>query len=201
MATTPVLPITILAAIDYTEHSSLVVQFAVDIARQQKAQRVDFVHVRQANVDDEAREATRAELEAWISARLEDTNGLPYTGKAVVHEEGGNPAEVIVSMASDLNASVVVVGTHGRKGLQRMLMGSVAEAVVRNAGCPVLVVRPVSHTQAAPSIEPPCPRCVEVQEQTQGAQLWCEQHDEKHGRRHTYYDGRHQTWVSQRITL
>jgi nucleotide-binding universal stress UspA family protein len=201
MTKAPAFPVNILAAIDYSETASLVVQHAVDIARQRNAQRIDFVHVRLANFDDATREANQAELEAWVFARLEGTDGVRHAVHTVVHEEGGNPADVIVSMASDLNAAVVVVGTHGRKGVQRMLMGSVAEAVVRNAGCPVLVVRPVSHTQSAPSIEPPCPRCLEVQEETQGAQLWCEQHNEKHGRRHTYYDTRHETWVNQRITL
>jgi nucleotide-binding universal stress UspA family protein len=201
MATLPAFPVTVLAAIDYSEHATLVVQYAVDVARQQSAEQLDFVHVRVANLDDDTRETNREQLEAWISARLDGANGVPHTVRVVAHEESGNPAEVIVAKANDLNASVVVVGTHGRKGIQRMLMGSVAEAVVRNAGCPVLVVRPVSHTQSAPSIEPPCPRCSAVQEETQGAQLWCEQHAEKHGRRHTYYDTRHQTWVSNRITL
>lgn len=200
MATLPVHP-TVLAAIDYSESSALVVQHAVDAARQQNARQLHFVHVRAAGTGDEAGDAGRDELEAWLSTRLVGTSGLPYPVPVVAHEERGNPADVIVSLASDLNASVVVVGTHGRKGVQRMLMGSVAEAVVRSAGCPVLVARPLSHTRSAPSIEPACPRCIEAQEATQGAQLWCEQHSEKHGRRHTYYDTRHETWVRQRITL
>jgi nucleotide-binding universal stress UspA family protein len=201
MTTTPVLPTSILAAIDYSESSSLVVEHAIDVARQRNAQQIDFVHVRPENSDEEALEANRTELAAWLSARLEGTTSAQHTLKAVAHEAGGKPAEVIVSMASDLNASVVIVGTHGRTGVQRMLMGSVAEAVVRNAGCPVLVVRPVSHAHSAPSIEPACPRCLEVQAETQGAELWCEQHTEKHGRRHTYFNTRHETWVNKRITL
>jgi hypothetical protein len=108
---------------------------------------------------------------------------------------------VIIETASDLLANLVVVGTHGRRGLSRMVLGSVAEAVVRNAGCPVLVVRPQMHEQAVPRIEPPCPRCVEARSKSEGREFWCEQHAEKHGRRHTYYNTRHQTWVNQRITL
>jgi nucleotide-binding universal stress UspA family protein len=194
-------PISILAAIDYSNTAPIVVQHAIDIARQRNAQQIHFIHVHVANRDARAGEAHRAELVGWLEPRLQGTNGLPYTAAVVAHEEGGNPASAIVDMASALNAAVVVVGTHGRKGFQRMLMGSVAEAVVRNAGCPVLVVRPVEHAHTAPSIEPPCPRCVEAREQSQGAQLWCEQHSEKHGRRHTYYDTRQETWVTQRITL
>jgi nucleotide-binding universal stress UspA family protein len=201
MATTPASPTSILAAIDYSETSPLVVQHAVDVARQRNAQQLHFVHVHLASQDDQAGEAHRAKLEAWLEPWLQGTHGTPYAAVVVAHDEGGNPAAVIVEMASDLNAAVVVVGTHGRKGFQRLLMGSVAEAVMRHAGCPVLVVRPVAHTHAAPSIEPPCPSCVEAREQSQGAQLWCEQHSQKHGRRHTYYDTRQETWVNQRITL
>ena len=106
-----------------------------------------------------------------------------------------------MKLAKTLLASAVIVGTHGRKGFQRMVMGSVAESVVRNAGCPVLVTRPQMHHQPIPRIEPPCPRCVERRAQTHGDQLWCEQHSEKHGRRHTYYNTRLDTWVNRRLTL
>jgi universal stress protein A len=53
----------------------------------------------------------------------------------------GEPAGEIVRLAGDENAEMIVLGTHGRTGLSRVLMGSVAEAVVRRAPCPVLVYR------------------------------------------------------------
>ena len=53
----------------------------------------------------------------------------------------GDPAEVILALARDLPADLVVMGTHGRGGLSRTLMGSVAEAVVREATCPVLTAK------------------------------------------------------------
>ena len=52
-----------------------------------------------------------------------------------------SPAEAIVSYADEHNVDLVVTGTHGRRGLQRMLIGSVAEEVLRTASCPVLTVR------------------------------------------------------------
>jgi nucleotide-binding universal stress UspA family protein len=201
MATHPATPITILCAIDFSETSSLVLQRAVETARQAKAEEIHFLHVRAASGSEDDLEGPRAELQDWLSARLHGADGVPHTVKVVAHEATGNPADVLVEMASDLLASVVVVGTHGRKGVQRMVMGSVAEAVVRNAGCTVLVVRPLMHEQPVPRIEPPCPRCVETRVQTEGKQLWCAQHSEKHGRRHTYYNTRHETWVNHRITL
>jgi nucleotide-binding universal stress UspA family protein len=53
----------------------------------------------------------------------------------------GDPAEVIVHVAREGSFDLVVLGTHGRTGLGRVLMGSVAEQVVRKAPCPVLTVR------------------------------------------------------------
>jgi nucleotide-binding universal stress UspA family protein len=201
MTTLPATPISVLAAIDFSGSSSLVVQHAVEAARQMKAEEIHFLHVRTIDEDEAALEGARAEFEEWLAARLQGADGVPETVKVVAHEARGNPADVIIETASDLLSNLVVVGTHGRTGLSRMVLGSIAEAVVRSAGCPVLVVRPQMHAQSVPRIEPPCPRCVETRSKSEGSALWCEQHAEKHGRRHTYYNTRHQTWVNQRITL
>jgi nucleotide-binding universal stress UspA family protein len=56
--------------------------------------------------------------------------------------EEGPAGPVIVKLASELPAELVVVGTHGRTGLRHALLGSIAERVVRRAGCPVLTVHP-----------------------------------------------------------
>jgi nucleotide-binding universal stress UspA family protein len=53
----------------------------------------------------------------------------------------GDPATEIVRYATDANMDLIVMGTHGRTGLERLLMGSVAEKVMRDAGCSVLVVK------------------------------------------------------------
>jgi nucleotide-binding universal stress UspA family protein len=201
MSTFPPTPITVLAAIDFSEASDLVVEHALAMARQADAHEIHFLHVRPIPSDEADREARQIEFEQWLDARVRDNGSVPYTIKVVAHEAYGDAADVIVEMAGDLLASAVVVGTHGRKGLQRMVMGSVAESVVRNAGCPVLVARPQMHREPAARIEPPCPQCVERRAQSGGEQLWCEQHSEKHGRRHTYYNTRLETWVNQRITL
>ncbi len=55
--------------------------------------------------------------------------------------ESGDPREVIVHKAKELNAELIVMGTHGRRGLMHAIMGSVAESVARSAHCSVLVVR------------------------------------------------------------
>jgi len=53
----------------------------------------------------------------------------------------GSPAETILNVAKSLNVHTIVMGSEGKKGLKRVLLGSVAENVVRNAQCSVLVAR------------------------------------------------------------
>ncbi len=57
----------------------------------------------------------------------------------LLSEEG--PVEAITRTAAERNCDLIVLGSHGRRGLRRLLEGSVAELVVRRAGCPVLVVK------------------------------------------------------------
>jgi universal stress protein A len=56
-------------------------------------------------------------------------------------DEMGEPADVIGALAAKLSADLIVMVTHGRRGLARLVEGSVAEKVLRNAPCPVLAVR------------------------------------------------------------
>ena len=107
--------------------------------------------------------------------------------RLVTHVRSESPATEIAQLAADLEAQLIVVGTHGRRGMTRFLLGSVAEGVVRMAPCEVLVVRPQSHEADVPKIEPPCPLCVEERKNTSGKEMWCEQHRERHGQRHTYH--------------
>jgi nucleotide-binding universal stress UspA family protein len=66
--------------------------------------------------------------------------------------EIGDPVTVILDLAKELNADMIVLGTHGKRGLERLLLGSVAEQVLRKAPCPVLTVKGVVPVQegAAP---------------------------------------------------
>jgi nucleotide-binding universal stress UspA family protein len=56
-------------------------------------------------------------------------------------DEMGQPAEVIAETATKLPADLIVMVTHGRRGLARLVEGSVAEKVLRSAPCPVLAIR------------------------------------------------------------
>lgn len=57
------------------------------------------------------------------------------------HVLGGSPGPSIIALARDCEADLIVMGTHGRSGLSRLLMGSVAEYVLRHAACPVLTIK------------------------------------------------------------
>ena len=196
------LPTTLLAAVDYSELSQLVVENAIDLARRHEAAEAHFLHVTSGPSDDLAASGQRgAELVEWLGQRLRAIEGVPPMLRLIAHVASGDPARLIVQTAADLFADVVVIGTHGRTGVQRLVMGSVAESVVRHADCPVLVVRPKTHEQSHTQIEPACPRCVQTRIETGGAELWCDQHRERHGRRHTYFDDRAPTWVNQRLIL
>jgi nucleotide-binding universal stress UspA family protein len=72
--------------------------------------------------------------------------GEPIESERVsVHVRAGISEDEIVRLSQDLNASLVVMGTHGRTGLRALVLGSVAESVMRKATAPVLVVRPTTH--------------------------------------------------------
>ncbi len=112
-----------------------------------------------------------------------------FTGKIAGHLAAGEPWRELVRMASSLRADLVVVGTAGRTGIAQVALGSVAEKVVRHAGCPVLVVRPKDYqAEVEPVIEPPCVDCVAVQHKTSSAQLWCARHQAHHPHGRLHYE-------------
>jgi len=76
-----------------------------------------------------------------IQKMLEDVRPKDPSVHFVHRLTMGDPAAEIVRIAGDEKAEMVVLGTHGRTGLSRLLMGSVAEAIVRKSPCPVLVYR------------------------------------------------------------
>jgi universal stress protein A len=63
----------------------------------------------------------------------------------------GSPADEIVKVAAAEHVDLIVIATHGRTGLSHLVMGSVAERVVRTAPCPVMTIRPIAAaTEPAP---------------------------------------------------
>ena len=133
------------------------------------------------------------ELQAQLRTHLDAVIGASAVTdsrvRIVAHVAVDVPSLALTQMASDLEADLLVIGTHGLHGVARWILGSVAEGVVRSVTCPVLVVPPAPHELPVPKIEPLCPECVTARRASSGAELWCDQHRERHGRRHTYYQG------------
>jgi len=78
-----------------------------------------------------------AGLMKMLEAVVPNDPQVPYEHRLVT----GDPATEIVRLAAQEKVDLIVLGTHGRTGLRRLLMGSVAEAIVRRAPCPVLTYR------------------------------------------------------------
>ena len=108
---------------------------------------------------DDASQKLKVFVEERLAKFVEKraAQNLGTFARAVTHIRLDAPAEEIAQLASDLEASLVVVGTHGRRGVRRLLLGSVAEGVVRLSPCATLVVRP-PEAGTVPQIEPPVPR-------------------------------------------
>jgi len=84
--------------------------------------------------------ARRQEAEQAVSANVEKLRGLGVEAEGKVVE--GRPDEAIVKVAEDVGADLIVMGSLGRTGLIKVLLGSVTERVIGQAVCPVLVVKP-----------------------------------------------------------
>lgn len=89
-----------------------------------------------ADISEQLEDSAERELQQL--AQCEEFNGLDVE-EVVVH---GDAAAEIVRVAGDHEVDLIVVSSHGRTGLGRIIFGSTAEAVVRHASCPVLVVKP-----------------------------------------------------------
>jgi nucleotide-binding universal stress UspA family protein len=137
----------ILVATDGSEHTEKAIRYAVELARLAEAK------IYALYVVDTAAFATIPMDVAWESMyELLHQEGREATGKVAelcakagvdVEEKliEGHPAEEIMRISEELGVDVIVVGSIGRSGLERFLIGSVADKVMRNSMIPVMVVR------------------------------------------------------------
>jgi nucleotide-binding universal stress UspA family protein len=136
---------------------------------------------------DTAIQRLRAHVELELERFRTAHQNASLDFRVISHVLIDTSAHGIVELASVLGAHLIVIGTHNRKGLNRFLLGSVAEETVRTAPCPVLVIPAPTEPDAAVTIAPPCAECVNTRATSSGKQFWCPQHSERHGRRHTYH--------------
>jgi nucleotide-binding universal stress UspA family protein len=84
-------------------------------------------------------EAVRREATAYLKGLVEELKGSGLKATSVVRD--GPVANTVVDYASEINADLIALSTHGRSGLARLLMGSVADEIVHDSKAPVLLIR------------------------------------------------------------
>lgn len=143
----------IVCAIDLSEQSRVIADYAVMLAKMSNAsiivvyvaptltQYTGF-HIPPNTIDSFVGEivaGAEQTIKSFVDAHFQGVNAR---GTVVV----GYAAEEILSLAEIEKADMIVMGTRGRKGLDRILFGSVAEKVVKSSSCPVLTVHPIEES-------------------------------------------------------
>ena len=139
----------IICALDLSEHSKTVAEYACMLAKAMNASIVAVYaaptltqytgfHVPPNTIDSFVGEIVSGAEKAMAQFVAENFEGVETKAEVVV----GYAAEEILEIAEKEEADLIVMGTHGRKGIDRILFGSVAERVVKNSHLPVLTIRP-----------------------------------------------------------
>lgn len=144
----------ILVPTDFSQASELAVDAAAVLARRLGV-KLTLVHVHDPSalrpatmgwtksvedgIETEVERAIESSFRKLVDERLE---GVEVADTVVLHDSSA--AHAICSYAEKLGVDLIVIGTHGRTGLKHLLIGSVAERVVRHATCPVLTLRSTS---------------------------------------------------------
>jgi len=192
-------PLTIVIGLDYSDHSNVALEQGFELASGDKNAELHVVTVLSPgelagpNVPKSVLldvEVASARLQRYIAQRWADfwkarlPRQVQPPTRVVSHVRFDQAAKGIVQLASDLSADLIIVGTHGRQGLARLLLGSVSENVLRLAACPVLVARPKLLISEDTQIRSPCAHCLYEREHST-TELWCEEHRTDTGVSHT----------------
>jgi nucleotide-binding universal stress UspA family protein len=139
-----IFPTKILLATDGSREAELAARTAADLAKNQNSE-LHVVYVEPTlpmigQFADPGPERTEPESRRLLD---EQVRHIEEAGGTVdeTHLRLGRPDDQIVWVAEELGAGLIVIGSRGRGGVRRALMGSVSDSVVRHAHCPVLVVR------------------------------------------------------------
>ncbi|HEY4485645.1 MAG TPA: universal stress protein [Nitrospiria bacterium] len=148
----------ILTATDFSDYSKEALGYAVHMARSFGAE-LYLLHVFEAPFFSHSGVSpnVRPEVHQWIlELKKEEGKRLESLAEEVRHQgakvhpifKEGTPFLEILKTAGEIPADLIVLGTHGRTGLSHVLMGSVAERVVRKSSCPVFTVKPKAFAAA-----------------------------------------------------
>jgi nucleotide-binding universal stress UspA family protein len=189
-------PYVVLAAVQFDDTGELALREACRIAAQHTSTELHLVHAAVPSFASEHEGESTAivaqlaraphKLREYVDRICAGTNL-----KLIAHIRSGSAHEIILEVAADLTADVIVLGTHQRSGLGKLVLGSVAERVLREAHCPVLIALPKSYAAQSPSIDPPCPDCSSVRAAAKDPDAWCERHSRTRLRPHVYTPSDH----------
>jgi nucleotide-binding universal stress UspA family protein len=141
---------TVLFPTDFSHGARAAMDYAISLAQDYKARLVLLYVIQDISIAEwyipssisaadlvaDMQKSAEREMEKW-AAEI----GGKVTGKVEAMIERGVPFVEIIRVAKEKNADLIVIGTHGRTGIDHMLFGSTAEKVVRKSPCPVLTVR------------------------------------------------------------
>ena len=139
----------ILCPVDFSPTSDFALKFASSLARDNEAT-LYIVHVEDTYAHYETGQHTMYPMDSEVdSSKL--MKMLPKATNVKFEEDilHGDTAEEILRFADEKGIDLIVLGSHGRKGISRLLMGSVAEAIVRRADVPVMTVKPTEKDLAS----------------------------------------------------
>ena len=146
---------TVLVPVDLQQHSDALAGYALHLAAQLGA-RVRFVHVRteveylsvyDSSTFEAFEEKNRREAAELLRVLGDRWQARGWVGDTVLLE--GEAADAIVAHARNTAADLIIMATHGVQGMEKILLGSVADRVVKRAPCPVLLFNPFRHLAAA----------------------------------------------------
>jgi nucleotide-binding universal stress UspA family protein len=136
----------IAVGVDFTDTGDHALREAMRLTRQLPDSELHVIHVLRGQKLDELSSQLRSkvdEVRAHVSHICAPPLGTdPYSQEIVVHIRIGEPAAALHQAAVDIDADMIVVGTHGRTGVEKLILGSVAEELVRTAHVPVMVAHP-----------------------------------------------------------
>jgi nucleotide-binding universal stress UspA family protein len=192
---------TVLVAVDYSENSKAALTKALELGGARPDANLHVIHVVEgpppvdhrvwtpiSELGLELDEARLHELVSECVSDFERENATRVLGFET-HVVRGDAAEQITRLAVDIDADLLLIGAHAGHWFLRRFIGSVTEHLVRTSPCPVMVVPALAVENEAPQLAPACPRCIEARRASQGRELWCEDHQHHHGRRHTFHQG------------
>jgi nucleotide-binding universal stress UspA family protein len=183
-------PYVILCALAFDETGDLALDEAARVAGHTPGGELHVIHVEpnlgEAQSDTPTPIRTQAE---HAPAILEERVKRACAGLALEvrgHIRRGAAVEAILRTAAEIDADLLIIGSHRRRGMEKLVLGSVAERVLREARCPVLTALPKSwHHSETVEIDAACPDCVRARQANHAVQ-WCERHSRGRGHAHVY---------------